>query len=117
MFSRVKLLARGATTANAAGFCFGLGGLLTPAPAAASPYATSNPAKALLAYTRAAAYHGSEKYAYALYKLAWCYENVGEHDRALERMARAVEAAREAGQGDVEARAAADLTAFAAAAR
>ncbi|GDX81265.1 hypothetical protein LBMAG42_30760 [Deltaproteobacteria bacterium] len=72
-------------------------------------FATSNPYKAQLAYTRAAAYLNSDKYPYALYKLAWCHEGVGEHTRALELMAKAVEATREAGQPALEAQAAADL--------
>ena len=38
--------------------------------------------KALTAYQRAAAYKDSEKYAFAKYKLAWCYYNVGEYPRS-----------------------------------
>lgn len=72
-------------------------------------FATSNPTKAVVAYTRAAAYVNGEKYPYALRKLAWCHEGVGEHERALELMAKALEAAREAGQTTIEAEAAADL--------
>lgn len=80
-------------------------------------YATSNPAKSLMAYARAASYRHSEKYAYALYKLAWCHENVGEHAQAMETMAKAVEAAREGGKAPLEAQAAKDLATIVAAAR
>jgi TolA-binding protein len=42
--------------------------------------------KALQAYKRATAYRESPKYSFALYKLAWCYFNVGEYDNAISTM-------------------------------
>lgn len=42
--------------------------------------------KALQAYQRAAAYKESDKYAFAMYKLAWCYYNVSEYAKAIETM-------------------------------
>ena len=42
--------------------------------------------KALQAYQRAAAYKDSDKYAFAMYKLAWCYYNVSEYSKAIETM-------------------------------
>jgi tetratricopeptide (TPR) repeat protein len=46
----------------------------------------NNAYKALQAYKRAAAYRDSPKYSFALYKLAWCYFNVGEYDNAITTM-------------------------------
>lgn len=42
--------------------------------------------KALQAYQRAAAHKDSDKYAFAMYKLAWCYYNVSEYAKAIETM-------------------------------
>ena len=46
----------------------------------------NNAYKALLAYQKAAAYRNSSKYAFAMYKLGWCYYNVGEYGKAIETM-------------------------------
>lgn len=45
-----------------------------------------NAYKALLAYKKATAFRDSEKYSFALYKLGWCYYNVGEYDKAIATM-------------------------------
>jgi len=42
--------------------------------------------KALLAYKKASAYRESPKYPFAMYKLAWCYYNVGEYGNAIDTM-------------------------------
>lgn len=42
--------------------------------------------KALMAYQRAAAFREFEKYAFANYKLAWCWYNVGEYGKSIETM-------------------------------
>ena len=62
----------------------------------------NNAYKALLAYQKASAYRDSPKYAFALYKLAWCYYNVGEYGKAIDTMKSVVAysmAAEEAGAG------------------
>ena len=46
----------------------------------------NNAYKALLAYQKAAKYKNSPKYAFALYKLAWCYYNVGEYGKSIDTM-------------------------------
>ena len=46
----------------------------------------NNAYKALLAYQKAAKYKNSPKYAFALYKLAWCYYNVGEYGKGIDTM-------------------------------
>lgn len=46
----------------------------------------NNAYKALLAYQKATAFKNSEKYAFALYKLGWCYYNVGEYGKAIDTM-------------------------------
>ncbi|MAY80929.1 MAG: hypothetical protein CL930_09125 [Deltaproteobacteria bacterium] len=46
----------------------------------------NNAYKALLAYQKATKYKNSPKYAFALYKLAWCYYNVGEYGKAIDTM-------------------------------
>ncbi|MBN1335249.1 MAG: tetratricopeptide repeat protein [Deltaproteobacteria bacterium] len=46
----------------------------------------NNAFKALVAYQKAAAYRDSDKYAFALYKLAWCFYNVGEYGKAIDTM-------------------------------
>jgi TolA-binding protein len=56
--------------------------------------------KALTAYQRAAAYKDSEKYAFANYKLAWCYYNVGDSAKSIDTM-KAVVAYSMAAQGQV----------------
>jgi tetratricopeptide (TPR) repeat protein len=42
--------------------------------------------KALLAYKKATAFRESSKYSFALYKLAWCYYNVGEYGKSIDTM-------------------------------
>ncbi|MSQ03361.1 MAG: tetratricopeptide repeat protein [Myxococcales bacterium] len=42
--------------------------------------------KALMAYQRAASFRDFEKYAFANYKLAWCWYNVGEYGKSIETM-------------------------------
>ena len=62
----------------------------------------NNAYKALLAYQKASAYRDSPKYAFAMYKLAWCYYNVGEYGKAIDTMKSVVAysmAAQEAGAG------------------
>lgn len=46
----------------------------------------NNAYKALLAYQKAARYKESEKYSFAMYKLAWCYYNVGEYGKSIDTM-------------------------------
>jgi len=46
----------------------------------------NNAYKALLAYQKAARYKNSDKYSFAIYKLAWCYYNVGEYGKAIDTM-------------------------------
>jgi len=46
----------------------------------------NNAYKALRAYQKAAAYRDSEKYPFAMYKLAWCYYNVGEYGKSIDTM-------------------------------
>ncbi len=46
----------------------------------------NNAYKALLAYQKAAAYKDHPKYSFAMYKLAWCYYNVGEYGKAIDTM-------------------------------
>lgn len=46
----------------------------------------NNAYKALQAYKKAAAFKDSDIYTFALYKLGWCYYNVGEFDTAIETM-------------------------------
>ena len=46
----------------------------------------NNAYKALVAYQKAATYRDSQKYAFALYKLAWCYYNVGEYGKGIDTM-------------------------------
>ena len=50
----------------------------------------NNAYKALLAYKKATAYRDSEKYAFSLYKLGWCYYNVGEYSKGIETMKQVV---------------------------
>ena len=42
--------------------------------------------QALQAYQQAAKYKDAPNYAFAVYKLAWCYYNVGEYDQAIDGM-------------------------------
>ena len=49
-------------------------------------YFDNNAYKALLAYQKATRYKNSGQYAFASYKLAWCYYNVGEYGNAIETM-------------------------------
>lgn len=41
---------------------------------------------ALRAYLKATAYRDSDRYGFALYKLGWCYFNVGEQGKAIDTM-------------------------------
>ncbi len=41
---------------------------------------------ALRAYLKATAYKDSPKYPFAMYKLGWCYYNVGDYEKAIETM-------------------------------
>jgi TolA-binding protein len=41
---------------------------------------------ALKAYLKATQYKDSEKYPFAMYKLAWCYYNVGDYGKGIETM-------------------------------
>jgi len=50
----------------------------------------NNAYRALQAYQKAAKYRNSQKYGFALYKLAWCYFNVAEYGRAIDTMKRVV---------------------------
>ena len=75
--------------------------------------------KALLAYKKASAYRHHEHYALALYKLSWCYYNVGEYGQALDTLKRvitwsdgAIEAGQERGAVDLREEAYADLVRF-----
>jgi len=49
-------------------------------------FSHNNAFKALQAYKRAAAYKDSKIYTFALYKMGWCYYNVGEFGTAIETM-------------------------------
>ena len=46
----------------------------------------NNAYKALLAYKKATVNREHSKYSFALYKLAWCYYNVGEYGKAINTM-------------------------------
>lgn len=46
----------------------------------------NNAFKALSNYLKASTYQESRSYIFALYKLAWCYYNVGENAKAIESM-------------------------------
>ncbi|NOY25283.1 MAG: tetratricopeptide repeat protein, partial [Oligoflexia bacterium] len=46
---------------------------------------------ALPAYQKAARYKDNPKYLFAMYKLAWCFYNVGEYDKAIDTMKAVVE--------------------------
>ena len=46
----------------------------------------NNAYKALMAYQKATRYKDSPQYAFANYKLAWCYYNVGEYGKGIETM-------------------------------
>jgi cellulose synthase operon protein C len=50
----------------------------------------NNAYKALLAYQKATQFQDSPQYSFALYKLAWCYYNVGEHAKAIDTMKQVV---------------------------
>lgn len=64
----------------------------------------ADPRAALVAYRRAASIPGGSKVAYANYRAAWCWFNLGEHDRAIRTMHRVVDDA------DTEVARAFDLT-------
>ncbi len=46
----------------------------------------NNAYKALVAYQKAATFRDADKYSFALYKLAWCYYNVGEYGKSIDTM-------------------------------
>lgn len=60
----------------------------------------NNAYKALEAYKRAAQFRDSPKYSFALYKLAWCYFNVGEYDDAINTMKSVVSYTQTQGEAD-----------------
>ncbi len=47
---------------------------------------TNNAFKALQAYKHATTYRDWEKYPFAMYKLAWCYYNVGEYGKGIDTL-------------------------------
>jgi len=49
-------------------------------------FETNNAYGALSAYQKASAFKDHPKFAFATYKLAWCYYNVGEHQTAIDTM-------------------------------
>jgi tetratricopeptide (TPR) repeat protein len=49
-------------------------------------FSHNNAFKALQAYKRASAYKDSKIYTFALYKMGWCYYNVGEFTTAIDTM-------------------------------
>ena len=59
-----------------------------------------NAYKALVAYQKAATYRDSSKYAFALYKLAWCYYNVGEYGKGIDTMKTVVAHAMSTSEGN-----------------
>lgn len=46
----------------------------------------NNAYKALTAYKHAASYHDWDKYPFAMYKLAWCYYNVGDYGKGIDTL-------------------------------
>jgi len=66
----------------------------------------NNAYKALVAYRKAASFgRDSEKYAFSMYKLAWCYYNVGEYGKSIDTMKAVVaHAMAEASKEDGKAR-------------
>jgi tetratricopeptide (TPR) repeat protein len=75
--------------------------------------------KALLAYKKASAFRHHEHYALSLYKLSWCYYNVGEYGPALDTLKRviswsdgAIEAGETRGAVDLREEAYQDLVRF-----
>lgn len=59
----------------------------------------NNAYKALNAYQQATRYKDSPQYAFASYKLAWCYYNVGEMGKAIETMKGVVQFSMTASEG------------------
>ena len=49
-------------------------------------FENNNAFKALQAYKHAASFRDSDKYPFAMYKLAWCYYNVGDYGKAIDTM-------------------------------
>ncbi len=49
-------------------------------------FETNNAYAALRAYLKATSFTASEKYPFAMYKLAWCYYNVGDYTSAIDTM-------------------------------
>ena len=55
--------------------------------------------KALQQYQKATRFKNSPKYGFATYKLAWCYYNVNEYDKAIDTMKSVVSYSQAAAQG------------------
>lgn len=55
---------------------------------------------ALRAYLKATSYKEHGRWAYAMYKLAWCYYNVEEYGKAIDTMKQVVSYSRENAEGD-----------------
>jgi tetratricopeptide (TPR) repeat protein len=62
----------------------------------------NNAYKALLAYQKATRYKDSNEYSFAMYKLAWCYYNVGEYGKAIDTMKAVVSYSMTAQEGSSE---------------
>jgi len=60
----------------------------------------NNAYKALMAYQKAARYKDSAKYSFAMYKLAWCFYNVGEYGKAIDTMKAVVSYSMTAQEGE-----------------
>ncbi|MBN2799034.1 MAG: tetratricopeptide repeat protein [Deltaproteobacteria bacterium] len=63
-----------------------------------------NAYQALTAYQKAASFQNSDKYPFALYKLAWCYFNVGEYGKSIDTMKAVVSYSMTAGEETSAAR-------------
>ncbi len=62
----------------------------------------NNAAKALKAYTKAAAQPNSNVYTFAIYKEGWCYINLGEWQKALDKFRDVVHSAEDKGRQDLD---------------
>jgi TolA-binding protein len=74
-------------------------------------FESNNAYNALVAYMKAAAYRDGPKYPFAMYKLAWCYRNVGDFGKAIDTMKAALEQAAP-GDARLQQAAEADLRRF-----
>lgn len=68
-------------------------------------FANNNAFKALQAYKKAAEFKDSGIYTFALYKMGWCYFNVGEYDTAIETMTTVIDETRRRREADPTANA------------